>query len=83
MMEFQSKYLGINERYWTYIMENLFKDGYISGIVLAKPWGEETMITDLERCMITPKGIEYLTDNGFMKKAVEFLKNAKSIVPFV
>lgn len=83
MLDFQSKYLGINQTYWTYIMENLQNDGYIRGIVIQKPWGDQTMITDLENCQITPKGIEYVTDDRFMKKAVRFLKDVKSIVPFV
>ena len=83
LLDFQSRYLGINQHYWTYIMVNLLNEGYISGITVTRPWGEEAMITDLDRCMITPKGIEYVTDDRFMKKAVRFLKDVKSIVPFV
>lgn len=37
----------------------------------------------LENAQITPKGIEYLTDNSFMEKAKNLLKDVKSIVPFV
>ena len=32
---------------------------------------------------ITPKGIEYLTDNSNMQKAKDFLKSIKEIVPFI
>lgn len=38
---------------------------------------------DLENIRITPLGIEYLTDNDFLKKARDFLKDIKAIVPFI
>lgn len=82
-LDHQSKYLGINRKYWTYIMVNLLNDGYITGVTITKPWGEAAMITDLDQCQITPKGIEYVTDDRLMKKAVRFLKDMKAIVPFV
>lgn len=82
-LQSQSEYLNINRTYWGYIMENLLADGFIRGITITRPWGEDPMITDLENCQITPKGIEYVTDDRFMKKAVRFLKDVKSIVPFV
>ena len=83
LLEFQSKYLGINQTYWQYIMENLMLDEYIRGITITPTWGNEKMISNLENCQITPKGIEYLTEDRFMKKAVRFLKDVKAIVPFV
>lgn len=83
MLEFQSKYLNINERYWKYILINMLNDGYIRGIVVNRMWGSEFTIDNLEDCEITPKGIEYLTDDRFLKKAVQFLKDVKAIVPFV
>ena len=83
LLDYQSNYLGINKKYWTYIMVNMLNEGYISGITVEKPWGEDAMITDLQKCQITPKGIEYVTDDRFMKKAIQFLKDVKSIVPFV
>lgn len=83
MISHDSHYLKINEKYWLYIMENLFKDGYISGITVTKAWGDEVFINGLENCEITPPGIEFLCDNSFLNKAKEFLKDAKAIVPFV
>lgn len=83
MLDYESRYLGINQKYWTYIMVNLLKDGYISGITVSRPWGREEMITDLDQCQITPKGIEYVTDDRFLKKTIQFLKDVKAIVPFV
>jgi len=78
---------GINEEYWKYIFYNLHKDGYITGITAEQDCyinGEIYIIIDnLHNCQITPKGIEYLSDNSFMKKEVEFFKDIKSIAPFV
>lgn len=83
LLEHDSKYLNINERYWQYIMINLLNDGYISGITISKAWGKDVFISDLDCCQITPKGIEFLTDNSFINKAKDFLKDIKAIVPFV
>ena len=74
----------INPRYWAYILYNLQKYSLVVGITFAD-------IDNLryphplnwENCMITPMGIEYLTDNSFLSKAKEFLKDTKAIVPFV
>ena len=74
----------INPRYWAYILYNLQKYSLVEGITFAD-------IDNLryphplnwENCMITPMGIEYLTDNSFLSKAKEFLKDTKAIVPFV
>ena len=79
----ESQYLNINERYWTFIMENLLEDGLIDGITTTKVWGGQILIQNLGEARITPRGIEYLTDNSFLSKAKEFLKDIKAIVPFV
>lgn len=78
-----SSYLGINETYWLYVMENLQKQGFIEGITIIRPWGGGRIVEGLENCQITPAGIEYLCDNSFLAKAKEFLKDIKVIVPFV
>ena len=82
-----SPYYRINERYWEYISRNLCQEGYIDGIYVKvqryTDGQSETQIYGLEECQITPKGIEYLSDNSFMNKAKEFFKDVKSIVPFV
>lgn len=78
----ESNYIKINERYWLYIMENLYRYGFITGITITKPFGGERIINNLENCEITPAGIEYLCDNSFLEKAKQFLKDVKAIVPF-
>lgn len=73
----------LNERYWAYIIYNLQRLGLIEGVEFADidnlPYPHPI---DLEGCMITPAGIEYLTDNAFLQKAKAFLKDIKAIVPF-
>lgn len=83
LLKADSKYLGINEVYWTYIMQNLMAQDFISGLSIKRAWGNKVFIDGLEDCQITPKGIEYLCDNSFLNKAKEFLKDIKAIVPFV
>lgn len=83
MLEHDSKYLDINERYWTYVIENLILQGLITGPKITKAWGEEKIVSCLEDAQITPAGIEYLCENSFLSKAKQFLKDTKAIVPFI
>ena len=73
----------INERYWTYVIENMMNQGFIEGVSLTKAWGRESMVTDMSGCRITPAGIAVLCDNNLMEKAKRFLKEAKEITPFI
>lgn len=74
----------INRHYWAYIIYHLSKQGLIEGVVFA---GIDNLKhpypVNLTDCTITPAGIEYLTDNAFLSKAKEFLKDIKAITPFV
>lgn len=85
----QSKYFSangqaLNTRYWAYIIYNLQRLGMIDGVLFDDFDNLPYQIPrSLDRCMITPMGIEYLTDNAFIEKAKTFLKDAKAIVPFV
>lgn len=83
LIRHDSKYLQINRKYWTYIIVNLLNEGYISGIVIDKDIDENIEIYNLDKCEITPKGIEYLTDNSTIEKAKRFMKDLKDILPFV
>lgn len=74
----------INQRYWEYIMYQLSKTGMIEGVTLMEVDNRQYPVpVRWDDCMITPKGIEYLTDNSFLRKAEEFLKEIKAIVPFI
>ena len=73
---------AINKRYWAYIVYNLQRYNLIEGVVFAGIDGARNMPINLEQCMITPTGIEYLSDNSFIHKAESFLKSTKAILPF-
>ncbi|AUC92150.1 YjcQ family protein [Streptococcus suis] len=80
----QGKLFTINSTYWRFVMYNLLTEGYIDGITLSKVWGEKyPLVEGLENIGITPAGIQYLTDNSFIKKATDLLKDTKSIIPFI
>ena len=72
--------LGINNGYWVNVIESLFNEGYISGDIFAPSVGDIKGIA-VKNMKITQKGIEFLQENGTMKKAAEFLKTIKDIVP--
>lgn len=78
-----SNFLSINKKYWRYIMISLLNEGYIGGIVVEETIDEVVEIYNLEKCQITLRGIEYLTDNSTMEKAKNFFKDVKDIVPFI
>lgn len=72
--------LHISSGYWINIMECLSEKGYITGIVFPKAIGGlgGAKISNLK---ITMDGIEFLQENSSIKKAVDFLKTVKEIVP--
>lgn len=72
--------LGINNGYWSNIMDSLLSEGYIKGIAVIPHMGGSFGIKILE-LRITQKGIEFLQDNSKMSKAKDFLKTVKEIVP--
>ena len=73
----------LNKRYWAYILYHLQKDGLVEGLELLQVDGlPHPYPARLDRCLITPAGMEYLCDNSFMEKAKRFLKEIHEIVPF-
>lgn len=75
----------LSERYWCYVLYQMQRMGLIEGVIFSGRVSNYSFERPLrwDGCMITPVGIEYLTDDSFLAKAREFLKDAKSIVPFV
>lgn len=74
----------LNKRYWSYILFQMQQMHLIEGIEFSGRVDNYFFQEPLryEHCMITPVGIEYLTDNSFLNKAKEVLKDAKAIIPF-
>ena len=72
--------LGISLPMWARLMAMLLKEGYITG---REEWGTFDVgypKVKLMRPEITLKGLEYLEENGLMKKAGEMLKEVIHIV---
>lgn len=84
-LEHNCKYFQINRDYWMYILYHMQSSGLIEGLTFVDIDGSEFPLpTNLEKCRITPKGIEYLCDNSLMEKAKRFIKEtAELLVPFV
>ena len=61
----------IPRSYWTFIMSELHSLGYAKGYSDVPLNGGGHAIEHLERARITFKGVEYLTDDAFMKKVRE------------
>lgn len=70
----------INEKYWKYIMTNMIDQGFIRGIVIKKTAGE-VYISRLDRCEITPDGIDYLCNNSRIKRAYEYARDLMAVLP--
>lgn len=77
--------LGINESYWSYIFSNLMKSGYVTGVIAKQLLGSDEVQVKIQydRLQITPVGIEYLTENSTMKKALGVLLTIKDLIPFI
>jgi len=81
-LNYNTKDFPIGEEYFRYLLEHLLLDEYIEGIVLISRVGTKAKgIKETDGISITPKGIEYLQENSTMKKAAEFLKSVKEIIP--
>ncbi|MDO4595302.1 MAG: YjcQ family protein [Tissierellia bacterium] len=79
---FKEAPIEINKKYWHYIIENMLKQEYITGIIIKET--KDKKIYYYNNIEITPKGIEYLFDNNLMskaKKALEGIKDIASIFP--
>lgn len=81
---FQVNGQSINKLYWAYIIYHLQEDGLIEGAVFADIDNlDYPYPMQINKIRITPAGIGYLSENSFIEKAKEFLKDTKSIIPFV
>ena len=71
--------LGISENRWLAIMEMIIADGLVAGASISNYLGNKHMVNSGIR--ITLKGLEYLQDNTFMKKAHNIAKGIVDLIP--
>lgn len=73
--------LNISYRRWEKLLIMLAKDGYIEGVVFDQCLSDYSpRVIQPIRPIITLKGLEYLSENSFMKKAAEIIKGAAEII---
>lgn len=72
---------NVTDDYFTNILKLLQDDGYVNGLFFYNSWGEDYMLmkSSIPNIRITPKGIEFLTENSNAKKAKEVLMKAGGI----
>lgn len=73
--------LEMSEARWCRIMAILKSEGYITGVQVWQAMECEHPRVALTRPEITLKGLEYLEENTFMKKAANLAKGIKDTVP--
>jgi hypothetical protein len=76
----QPESLGITKERWNAIIKMLANDGYIDGVVIKSVLRSGSIIMRFEP-QITLKGLEYLSENSMMKKAMNVVKGIKEIFP--
>lgn len=69
---------GISENRWMKILEMLINEGYITGASIEHFMAGDKLSVNNMR--ITLKGLEYLNENSFMKKACEAAKGLADII---
>ncbi|MEG2348872.1 MAG: YjcQ family protein [Clostridia bacterium] len=74
--------LGITEERYNRILKMLLKKGYIDGIKVQQYIDGETII-NTENIEITIEGLQFLEENGLMKKIHNTAKGIKEITPFI
>ena len=79
MEMFDADALGVNERYWTVIMQELMERGYVAGFV-TKQLGKDVKIIP-KNPSVTMEGVEFILDNSMMKKAMDFIREARDFIP--
>ena len=73
--------LGISRNKWCRIIEMLAQNGYIQGVTVKYSIDGNNALISAYNPVITLKGLEYLNENSFMKKAAKAAKEIKDIIP--
>lgn len=72
--------LGISQNRWNALMEMLADARYIKGVSVIRSIGGNSIKISPD-FGITLKGLEYLDENSFMKKAANIAKGVKETIP--
>lgn len=72
--------LGVSRQRWGRYLEMMADVGYIKGVAITETIGGD-VIVDADSIRITLKGLEYLQENGIMRKLYNVAKGIKDIAP--
>ena len=73
--------LNVAETQWEQILISMQEDGYIKGLAYSQKLGEKfPHLAYPVTPRITLKGMEYLAENTFMKKAANLVKGVTDVV---
>jgi len=73
--------LELSEARWCRIMALIVEEGYVKGVEVWNSFDCEYPRVHVARPEITLKGLEYLEENTFMKKAAEMAKGIVEVIP--
>ena len=82
MLASDGEMLDIDRQYWARILKELSDHGYVEGVSVRATWEGELLVR-INHPTVTMEGVEFLQENSMMRKALEFLKEAKSAIPFL
>lgn len=78
--QISAEHLGISKCRWAKILEMLAQERYVQGITVSYSL-DKTAYIENRNIRITLKGLEYLSENSFMKKAAKAAKEVKKLIP--
>ena len=74
-------FFGIGADYWEYIIRNLYQDGYVEGVTIARLCGNPNYPCMQPHFNITPKGIQYIQENSIFEKIRGYVKDIAAMIP--
>lgn len=75
------KSLDLSIARWSRLMALLVNEGYITGVDAWNVMNCDYLRVAMTRPEITLKGLEYLVENSFMKKAANLARGIAEIIP--
>ena len=79
MERISAEALGLSEQRWAALMEMLATERYVTGILVKRSVDGETALS-VSTPRITLRGLEYLQENSFMRKAADLAKGVVDVI---
>lgn len=76
-----SDMLGIPYAYWAQVMREMSDHCYVRGFSFIKA-ADNIRVKAVDPA-VTIEGVEFLSENSAMQRALDYLKEAKSALPFI